>query len=270
MTEQIILGAKEEKELELAYQHQKASIAAKKLKRIYDTDTTGIFGIDSLISMVSEENTLMSRYDLVSLYYKKGMFETGNALLNNIQFIFQLTGEQQAVHNMYVTLFPIIQQTVTDSNGLESIDSLQVATLSLLAQNDQYAPGAYARNILIKKGVLQYQEPILIASNLKETRKWKLNDPSHGSYDEFMLKIYPNPAKGYFVVEYRAAKDVNGDGALSVSVTTISGKEVMNFMAARNYDQIAVPTDNLPSGSYIVSLKWNGRTKDNVKLIISK
>ena len=270
MTGQNILGAKEEKELELAYQRQKASIAAKKLKRIYNTDTTGIFGIDSLISMVSEENSLMSRYDLVSLYYKKGMFETGNALLNNIQFIFQLTGEQQAHHNMYISLFPIIQQVVTDSNGLESIDSLQVATLSLLAQNDQYAPGAYARNILVKTGLLQYQEPILIGSNLKETRKWKLNDPSHGGYDEFMLKIFPNPAKGYFVVEYRAAKEASQDGALSVSVTTVSGKEVMNLMAGRNYDQIAVPTDNLPSGSYIVSLKWNGSTKNNVKLIISK
>ncbi len=267
---QFILGAKEEKELELAYRTQKVSILAKKLKRIYDTDTTGTFGIDSLISIVSEENTLMSRYDLVSLYYKKGMFETGNALLNNIPSIFQLTGDQQTIHDMYVALFPIIQQIVIDSNGLGSVDSMQVATLSVLAQNDQYAPGAYARNILIKKGVLQYQEPILIATNLKETRRWKLNDPSHGSYDEFMLKIYPNPAKGYFVVEYRAAKETNQKGSLSVTLTTIAGKEVMNFSAGRNYDQIAVPTDNLPSGSYIVSLKWNGRTIDHVKLIISK
>ncbi|HNW74457.1 MAG TPA: T9SS type A sorting domain-containing protein [Bacteroidales bacterium] len=267
---QNMLGAKENTELELAYRQQKASIAAKKLKRIYDTDTTGTFGIDSLISMASEENTLMSRYDLVSLYYRKGMFETGNALLNNIPTIFQLTGDQQTVYDMYIALYPIIQQIVTNPNGLDSVDSMQVATLSSLAQDDQFAPGAYARNILIKKGVLQYQEPILIASNLKETRRWKLNDPSHGRYDEFMLKIYPNPAKGYFVVEYRAAKEANKNGSLSVTLTTIAGKEVMNFSAGRNYDQIAVPTNNLPSGSYIVSLKWNGSTKDHVKLIISK
>jgi len=267
---QNILGAKEDKELELANRQQKASIAAKKLKRIYDTDTTGTFGIDSLISMVSEENSLMSHYDLVSLYYRKGMFETGNALLNNIPTIFQLTGDQQTVYDMYVALFPIIQQIVTNPNGLGSIDSMQVATLSSLARDDQYTPGAYARNILIKKGVLQYQEPILTASNLKETRRWKLNDPSHGSYDEFKLKIFPNPAKGYFVVEYRAAKEANKNGSLSVTLTTIAGKEVMNFSAGRNYDQIAVPTNNLPSGSYIVSLKWNGSTKDHVKLIISK
>ncbi len=66
ITGQTILGSKEEKELELAYRQQKTSIAAKKLKRIYDTDTTGTFGIDNLISMVSNEITLISYYDLVS------------------------------------------------------------------------------------------------------------------------------------------------------------------------------------------------------------
>ena len=45
---------------------------------------------------------------------------------------------------------------------------------------------------------------------------------------------------------------------------------ILKIMAGRIYDQVAVSSDNLPSGSYIVSLIWNGRIKDNVKLIISK
>ncbi|MDD4604505.1 MAG: hypothetical protein PHF97_11970, partial [Bacteroidales bacterium] len=42
----------------------------------------------------------------------------------------------------------------------ESIDSSQIATLQTLAIHTKTLPGAYARNILIKKGALQYEEPV--------------------------------------------------------------------------------------------------------------
>jgi len=152
----------------------------------------------------------------------------------------------------------------------ESIDSSQIATLQTLAIHTKTLPGAYARNILIKKGALQYEEPVLLATTLKQTKKWQSNDPSHGNYQEFFLKVYPNPANHYFIVEYRTERDVKPGSVIFVTVTDISGHEVLNFLVKRNFDQVVVPTDNLPAGTYIISLKLNGKQKDQVKLIINK
>ncbi|MDD4604384.1 MAG: S8/S53 family peptidase, partial [Bacteroidales bacterium] len=160
MEGQNIIGAKEDKEQELTKWNHQYSGALKQLVRVYNEDSTGIYGVDSLISLITKDGSLNSRYDLVSLYYSKGMFETGNTILNNIPSNYILSGNLEIVHNMYVSLFPILQQISTDTTGLESIDSSQIATLQTLAIHTKTLPGAYARNILIKKGALQYEEPV--------------------------------------------------------------------------------------------------------------
>ncbi|MDP1623329.1 MAG: T9SS type A sorting domain-containing protein [Bacteroidales bacterium] len=265
-----IFGAKEEQEQELIKWNSKYAVAMKNLIRLYDQDTTGTYGTDSLISMINHDGSLQTRYDLVSLYYSKCAFETGNYILNTIPSEFTLSDNQELTHELYVALFPYLYQVVSDSNGLWSLDSTQISVLNTLALNDNSLPGAYARNLLIKKGLLQYEEPILLVSSLKESKKWRSgsDNPSLGNDKDFWLKVYPNPANYYFIVEYRSIKQINPGYKLSITVTDIKGREFFNFPLNKNFDRFVIPTEKLNAGAYIIGLNVNAKQKEQVKLII--
>lgn len=270
MEGQNILGAKEEKQLELTKWNQQYAFAMKSLIRIYDQDSSGIYGVDSIISLLNKDGSLSSQYDLIALYYRKGMYSMGNTILANIPTNYALTDNELLVYNKYVSLFPLIYQVTTNPNGIESLDSIQLALMGTLAVDDKALPGAYARNLMIKTGHLQYEEPILIGSTEKASKKWKLDDPSHSNYKDYSLRVYPNPASNYFIVEYRTETELNPGTTLVVTLTDMKGHELLSFIPKRKFDQVVVPTDNFSSGSFVVSLKINGKQKEQVKLIISK
>ena len=266
------LGAKEEKEQELIKWNSQYAVALKNLLGLYDRDTTGVYGVDSLISIINSDASLNSRYDLVSLYYRKNAIETGNFILNTIPSDVTLSENQQMIHDMYVSLFPMLDQVASDTNGTGSLDSTQIETLSIIATNNDAMPGVYAKNLLIKKGLLQYDEPILIGSSLKQSKKWKpfTDNPPQGSNIETMLQVYPNPAGNYFIIEYRVAGQVVQETEISISVTDMLGRDMLKFVPKHRFDQIVVPTESLTCGSFLISLKINGQQKGHVTVIVKK
>ena len=154
--------------------------------------------------------------------------------------------------------------------GFEKLDSNQVIVLNNLAQNDNDLPGAYARNLLVMNGHLQYHEPIILPTSLKDERKRHDIDPSHSDYKNYWLKIYPNPAKYSFTAEYRTIKEKSSNSDIIVSITDLNGHEVNAYPANRNFDQITISTENLADGEYFVLLKVNGKPVDHVKLTVNK
>ena len=264
------LGAKEEKESVLAHWNQRYADAMKSLIHLFSEDTTGVYGSDSLISLLNKDNSLETKFDLINYYYYLGNFTAGNSTLSNILVNFNLSDKQQQTYYRFSELFPILQQVKTNSSGFEGLDSNQVVVLHNLAQNDDDLPGAYARNLLVMNGQLQYQEPIIFPSSLKETRKMHDVDPSHSDYKEYWLKIYPNPAKNSFTVEYRTIKSKSANSDITISVTDLNGQEIMVYQENRNFDQMTISTENLANGEYLVLLKENGNSVNHAKLTVNK
>jgi hypothetical protein len=145
-----------------------------------------------------------------------------------------------------------------------------LSVLCTLASDDQFLPGAYARNLLIAIDSLQYEEPIILPSTLKASKKWQLNDPSHSNYKEYWLKVYPNPADHYFIVEYRTIKSEEQSMNLSITLDDLNGHEIMKYLPYRNFDQFVITTENLAEGMYFIELKKDNKSINQVKLIIRK
>ncbi len=266
-----VLGAKEILEQEIFRWRSKYAITMKELIRYYHPDTAEMTTYDSLIDLVKSDGSLNSRYDLVSLYYGNGDVDSGNAVMSAIPATFALTGPQSQVHNMYVSLFPILHQIASDSTGLASLDSAQVVVLTAIAEGDSALPGIYARNMLIMSDAMQYEEPILIPSVLKEVKRYGTGseDPSHNFTGDFRLKVFPNPAHHYFIVEYRAAKTVGYIQDLSISLTDILGHELIKLHLKHCFDQIIIPTETMPAGTYLINLSSGGKLREQAKVIIN-
>ncbi len=265
-----ILGPKEIKEIELLNWNQQYADALKSLTRIYSEDSAGVYGTDSLKMLLRQDGTLNSCYDLVSLYFGEEMYETGFAVLDSIPFKYNLTGSQMVQYNQMEQLFEIMYQVDTSQIKTGSLDSIQIQTLMGMAVQDAALPGAYARDLLIMGGQLDYDEPIIDPGTLKVSKVWKHDDPSTIKSSDYLLKVYPNPSNGYFIVEYRQLKGIKGSAETSIVIADISGKEIKELPADRYYDQVVVTTSGFSSGNYFVALKVDGAIKKTVKISVVK
>ncbi len=264
------IGAKEDVEHDLAAQKQQYENAVKQMIRIYAEDTTGNYGLDSLLVLVNGENKLHSAYDAVSLYLSKGAFSEGMALLNNIPSTFSLTPEQNSEHAIYQDLFPIVQQMISDSQGLGSVNSVQAGMLSSMTENGAGPVAAYARNILIKRGTVQYEEPIINLAPTKETRRWKINKPVAKKVEDWQIRVFPNPSRNFVIVEYRYLIKESGGDDVTLSITDMNGHKVYDRKLIKSYDQVVLSTEAIQPGTYLVNLNRKGVSLGNTKLIIQK
>jgi hypothetical protein len=151
---------------------------------------------------------------------------------------------------------------------LQSLDSLQINELSEISADDRNLVGAYARNLLNVTGHLQYLEPIILPESTTKSA-WRRNFTSGTlSSDPYFLSVFPNPATSYFTVEYNINTVLPQGASVSIVVTGISGNQLKMFVNTKLYDQIIIPTRELPSGTYLLSLQTGGVTRKTVKIVI--
>ena len=105
------------------------------------------------------------------MYFDKGLYSTGWAILNDIPNNYNLTPAQTVTYNNFVSLFNIVELIKENPLGFAGLNNNQVSTLVSLSGNDKELPGAYARNVLAANGVISYDEPILL-------RKFMINSLS--------------------------------------------------------------------------------------------
>jgi hypothetical protein len=81
-----------------------------------------------------------------------------------------------------------------------------------------------------------------------------------------LLKVMPNPAKDYIIVEY----ELEAAGSAVIEITDLTGKPVHSLQVANPKDQLTIDTRNWKTGTFIASLKINGRIKETVKFTITE
>jgi hypothetical protein len=143
---------------------------------------------------------------------------------------------------------------------------LAASLLEITTSNDD-VPGAYARNILISAGLLDYQEPIILPDlNLKQAKKNKyrgVREPGKPS----IISVYPNPANDYFAVKINL-DTFTGQGL--INLYNGNGEIVQSHSFTGKQDQIIIPTANLKTGLYLMVLEAEGKSLDSVKIAVIK
>ncbi len=179
----------------------------------------------------------------------------------NIAFDFDLNSEQVDEYDLYEDLIDLQWQMMNDT---VSPDSTAIETLFDIEQYDRTTPGVFARNILISLGELDYQEPVYVPDFNKSA---PINLPfwPEEVHEENLMKLFPNPAGIYFIVEHDLREY---DGEITMQVISISGIVIESVALQNKQNQTVITTRNYPSGIYIVQLLVDGMMIEADKITI--
>jgi hypothetical protein len=262
MMGQYTFGSKELFEQKMSIHKRSRDMAFAKLMRHNLSDTINTASAsDSIISLLNDQDCIDAHYQL-SMYYlsKKDSANAFSALLN-IPLEFNLSTKEQTVWDLYSDLMDINWEISNDSTAP---DSVHIAGLLDIYNYQNTIPALYARNILINEGEITYNEPVFLPSELKVTPIWH-KQPDNKPVSK--LHVFPNPAHSYFIVEYSMESFSNS--ALLI-LTDISGKQIKSIDVSCQQNQIVVPAENLPNGTYILQLMEGNNTLQSKKIIVSR
>jgi hypothetical protein len=258
-----VLGEKEIIEEKLALHKTNYSKSLGKIERYYQMDTSNLAASkDSLGLLWSSQPYPESKYKLsfhyLSLNDSSNLFNT----LNNIPIDIELTLLQENVHELYEDLFFVLWQTHSDTI---EIDSTHVPLLTSIANNYRTFPGVIALNILISKGVIFYEEPVYFPDYYKSSDATAENMNDYK--EESILKVFPNPAGNYCIVEYDLSLF---DGEATIDIIDAYGRRINSFKPQNTHTQNVISLTGYSPGIYFVKLTLNNSEKESVKLIVGK
>jgi hypothetical protein len=242
-----VLGNRENLERKIGFHDAVKSKAFANIIRHYKNDTTLLSSKDSLIAFLENNDSPETQYQLAfSKLNSWDSVEVRN-ILANIPLDYFLTSTQVSTYENYEDLFEILIPLRADS---VEIDSNMYFGLSGLADEVNDIPGIYARNELIYKDLVTYIEPIYLPLN-NETKL----DKAIIERDEFVkdsyLKVYPNPASAYLIIEYFLE---NPEIGAFISIYDAYGNKLLNRSFENKQNQIIIDIRTLPSGTYLIHL----------------
>ena len=148
--------------------------------------------------------------------------------------------------------------------NMAELDSVKLLELEPYTQlNNSVAAKAIALQQM--NGDYSYSEPVYDPeggdkSNTNARRKRTVAN-------ENKMLLFPNPANGYFTVEYQLTDAFK---TAQIVVFDMNGKLVSQIEIHYGIDQVLIPTENWVNGQYTVSILSDGKTMANKKITLIK
>ena len=267
MRDQIDMGltkmsSKEYLELVKATHQTRHDAAIDQLVGLLKSDTLNDRSAE-IVNALSNTGKVAFDYKLVAYYDAHNQSNLADVLLEVIDG-YNLSDHQQQYFDNYNAFRNLTAQWKQAEVNMAELDSAKLQELKVYAElNNSVAAKAIALQHL--NGDYSYIEPIYDPeggdkSNTQGRRKRTV-------VDENKLLLFPNPANGYFTVEYNLIDPFN---KAVIVVFDISGKMVFQQEIHYDMDQVLIPSENWPSGHYTVSLFADKKTVITKKITLSK
>jgi len=263
---ELIVSPKETKEAELASLKLARETNYNTLVSFYLADTAGLLS-DSLDQLLISENKPEAKYLLACKQLSAGDTVVAESTLAAIPATFNLSPAEMNRHENYLSYFAIVNSMMADTLPGYQCDSLQLVALNLPMQEGYEPVSSYARNILIANGVLIYNEPYLVAEEMKSTRA-KRERRNITTPVVPLLTLSPNPCRNFVIVGYSLENNSATDAFLTIN--TLQGVEIKTIQLTGAKDQVVIALNNFSPGIYVASLKAGGKLMDSKKIIIVK
>ncbi len=272
MKAQIIAGRsiqnlKQELESQLAYYELNKAKATNTLIRYYTEKIEDPQAAsDSLLALFQANNTIKNSYRLAWLYFSRGEYQSGENVLNNIPGQYSLDDDGQQRHTNMVNIYTMLAALYENGNTNDSLNAGQLTELQTLATDGTIPARAYARNILLAIGEMEYDEPVLFPNPFKSSIA--IDD-----YNELLkaeapqqLSVYPNPSRGYVILEYKIEPETQG----TIRIKDMAGNSLDEFATTNTHNQVTLVCKGWKPGVYIASLNIDGKTIESIKFTLLK
>jgi len=256
------IGAREQIEQKLAIHKTKRMNSLSKLERFYISDTNDIStSTDSLIALWYREPFPDGWYNLLFMYFENSDSVNLFNILNSIPLNFELSIKEQAIHQHYEDLLEVLWAFRADSTNSDSSMIQSLLSISTLAS----VPGKIAKNRLINDNIITYNEPVYLPVFLKIAPFYPANSRSEDN--EYLMKIFPNPADDYFILEYDLSENIETSYIL---VFNIMGKKYDLIFLENTHTQKIISSSKYSSGMYLIQLYIGNALITTEKIVISK
>jgi hypothetical protein len=245
-----VVSIREETESRLAAFKLEKAKYFNDLLRYYLNDTVNpLASLDSITVLLQNENSLNAKYKLAMMSGEWGAWSDGLAVLNNIPSQFELTPAEAEVHSQITTYYTLLSDIAQQGKSVFEADSTQIATLIDLEAYQSSMASVYARNILLALNQMEYDEPIILPDLLKSAAAMDEYKELLSKADDApgFIKVKPNPAKDYIIIEYELEQEVKA----TIEINNISGKLKYSENFKNRQDQFTVDTRNWKAGIYI-------------------
>jgi len=261
---QYIVAARERLEANLSYYKHNRSTSLKYLKQLYRNDTVNAWAHDSLIYLLENENELNEKYELVLEYMGMENWNGANNLLSSLPSLYSMNAQQQGIYQEMLQFTGVLYDLYQLDSTIYNMPEAQKATLYTLADNSQNFTGSLARNILIEIDGYEYTEPIILPEDGLKSGNIIFDLPDVKSFTPEHVKIYPNPAKDYIIVELSTG---NTSGAV-ISLFDNQGKLIRSVNIPARQQHSVLGLKDLATGMYIVKVVCNGKDFGSKKFSI--
>jgi hypothetical protein len=257
-----IVSPLEQLQAQVSYYAQERQFAYSQLKNIYVTDTSGIYTIDSLITLLVNNNEAISDYELASIYLYQGDSTSFSSIMENIPDKYEYNEKEIDYHNDYVVFFDIMKFLIENNMDFGKLKTEHVDVLNSLYENNRSFASTYALSILmIINPEFEYIEPIYLPVELKMGKPYKKEKLE----DNNLLKVFPNPATDYFIVEYNITDAVKG---ASLEIVDMMNRKLESITISTAKGQTMIKTSDLAKGLYHCYLTNNGKIISQTKITV--
>ncbi|NOY50564.1 MAG: T9SS type A sorting domain-containing protein [Chlorobi bacterium] len=244
----------------------KEQMAFNSLKRIYRADTNIVDFTDSLLVLYDMMGDLNNKYRKALLYLSNKDTISADSVLSNVLTNFNLSDEQENERQSYADYFAVKKRIIR--LGLTSPDSVSISGFNSIYNSGNGIPVVMAEINLEREGLGNIGLPHYQAdtSLLKSARVGRDdNAVSIETEGRSFLKLKPNPAGDYFIMEYKLP-DSSTNG--SISIASVNGINKISIKLKKEKDEIVISTIDLGSGIYIVGLYSGSNLIQSKKLSV--
>lgn len=260
-----LVGAKELLEISRAEHRQYWGSLRNKIITNLLTDTTQIRA-DNVNAFYSKSSLLSDKYQLAFLQAANSNNEDAQAVMNTIN-IDQLAPDKLFEYFLNYEWINLLG-TITVQDTTPILDSAQINTLFQIVSSDSnYRSLAcvFARNELIKRGYINYSEPLVFNNEKKSERIRKHYPMITNNENGIFLKVSPNPAKDFIKIEYEMTEKCNQG---TIMVSTADGIKLVQIPVYSNKKETILNLKNIKNKCVIISLILSDGTKKSKILLL--
>jgi hypothetical protein len=261
-----VIGAKENLEAHLSYHKQKQKYLEAEVYRFYKTDTVNVSSDDSLISFLSSQNTIDSRYQLVFEHLARGETQTASQILDSIPQTFSLSETEIQLYENYQAYIEVLIELKDLGLPVAEIDSIQRGLLLDLSTTALEPVKTCARNVLWMCDMISYSEPVILPDETKSVETLRPRNRKTSSSDNNLI-LYPNPASDYIIVDYKVDQKYGKKRSYVLSVLDFHGQTLFEKELIKPENQVLVDCRHFLPGEMFCKIS-NGSKAILVKKFI--
>ncbi|RLD42262.1 MAG: hypothetical protein DRI86_12015 [Bacteroidetes bacterium] len=218
---------------------------------IYRSDTINTNAYTNMLSFMTARPGLQDKYMLAATYLAHNDYTNMQSVLDAISTTFSLNNKETIEYQNSLTTFAIAKDIRQNDKHMGDLNETQMANLEAIVNQS-------GTNHAMALALLEWNNPEMELNELilhkPETNARKAAPDKQMDRPEIasVFKIYPNPAKDYFTLQY--SNEIETMQNLSVIITDMQGRTIREeyFDNGTIYQLIDVLT--LSAGLYSVSL----------------